>query len=204
MPDVTRGFVSLLDDMGKCRICHDLELGPNPIFQLSAKARLLILGQAPGRIAHAKNRPFDDPSGDRLRRWLGVDQETFYTDPKIGIFPMGLCFPGGGKGGDQPPRAVCAEIWRQPVLDHLKQRQFTVLMGRYATDWHMPHLRCHSAAEAARASLKRQERRLSGHTQARATCAGFETILGLRKTSSLPCKSVSQRCCRLECGRFAA
>jgi len=151
---VTRGFVSLLADMGKCRICHNLELGPNPIFQLSAKARLLILGQAPGRIAHAKNRPFDDPSGDRLRRWLGVDQETFYTDPKIGIFPMGLCFPGGGKGGDQPPRAVCAEIWRQPVLDHLKQRQFTVVMGRYATDWHMPHLRRHSVAEAARASFE--------------------------------------------------
>ena len=151
---MNRDFDSLLADMGKCQICHDLELGPNPIFQLSADARLLIVGQAPGRITHARNRPFDDPSGDRLRRWLGIDRQTFYTDPKIGIFPMGLCFPGGGKGGDQPPRAICAETWRHPVLDHLNQRQFTVLMGRYAIDWHMPHLRRHSVAEAVRATFE--------------------------------------------------
>ncbi|MFK7874390.1 MAG: uracil-DNA glycosylase family protein, partial [Paracoccaceae bacterium] len=83
--------------MTACQRCPDLPLGPNPIFQLHNKVRILIVGQAPGRITHAKNRPFDDPSGARLRAWLGIDRGTFYDDSRIGIFPMALCFPGTGK-----------------------------------------------------------------------------------------------------------
>ena len=71
------------------RVCKGLELGPKPVFQLDERVKVLIAGQAPGRLAHAKNRPFDDPSGDRLRSWLGVDRTTFYEDKRIGIFPNG-------------------------------------------------------------------------------------------------------------------
>ena len=92
-----------LEQMRACTLCKDLPLGPKPVFQLDARAKLLIVGQAPGRIAHEKGRPFDDPSGERLRLWLGVDRATFYDDPRMGIFPMGLCFPGTGSGGDKPP-----------------------------------------------------------------------------------------------------
>ena len=131
-------FQDLTDGMSSCRLCNDLELGPNPIFQLSQNARILIAGQAPGRITHAKNRPFDDPSGDRLRRWLGIDRETFYQDDRIGIFPMGLCFPGSGKGGDAPPKPLCAKTWREPVLSKLTELELTLVIGRYAIDWHIP------------------------------------------------------------------
>ena len=141
-------FSELLKRMSACTICDGLELGPNPIFQIDQKAKILIVGQAPGRITHAKNRPFDDMSGNRLRRWLGVDRTTFYEDPRMGIFPMGLCFPGDGKGGDAPPRKECADTWRLPVLFHLQQVELTILMGRYAIDWHVPEHKRASVADA--------------------------------------------------------
>ena len=141
-------FEDLSRRMRTCTICDGLELGPNPIFQLHPSARVLIVGQAPGRITHKKNRPFDDPSGDRLRRWLGIDRETFYDDPRIGIFPMGLCFPGGGKGGDAPPRPECAATWREPMLALLKDVELTIVIGRYAIDWHVSEFKKHSVADA--------------------------------------------------------
>lgn len=145
-------FSELTKQMAACRLCNDLELGPNPIFQLSRDARILIAGQAPGRITHAKNRPFDDPSGDRLRQWLGVDRDTFYFDKRIGIFPMGLCFPGGGRGGDAPPKQKCAKQWRQPVLKLMDRLELTIVIGRYAIDWHLPEMKSHSVAAAVAAS----------------------------------------------------
>lgn len=93
--------------IGACTICKDLPLGPRPIFQIDSSAKILIAGQAPGRITHEKGIPFDDPSGDRLRTWLGVDRETFYDATKFAVLPMGFCFPGTGKSGDLPPRAEC-------------------------------------------------------------------------------------------------
>jgi len=93
----------LSQEVRACTICTDLPLGPRPIMQVGASARLLIVGQAPGRITHEKGVPFDDPSGDRLRAWLGVDRTTFYDASKVAIVPMGFCFPGTGKGGDLPP-----------------------------------------------------------------------------------------------------
>ena len=147
-----RDFEALTTRMRHCTLCDGLPLGPKPIFQLDERARILIVGQAPGRIAHAKGRPFDDPSGDRLRRWLGVDERRFYTDPRIGIFPMGLCFPGGGPGGDRPPRALCAATWRAPVLGALNQVALTLILGAYAINWHLPHLKKKTVAEAVRLS----------------------------------------------------
>ena len=143
-------FEQLLREMRRCSICEGLELGPKPIFKLSGNARILIAGQAPGRLAHQRGLPFDDPSGDRLRAWLGVDRNTFYNDDRIAIFPMGLCFPGTGKSGDMPPRPECAPAWRDRVLDRLKQLCLTVVIGRYAIDWHLPPLSRKSVADAVR------------------------------------------------------
>lgn len=143
---------TLISKMRVCAICKGLELGPKPIFQLDESAKILIVGQAPGRLTHAKDRPFDDPSGERLRSWLGVDRSTFYNDKRIGIFPMGLCFPGSGSGGDKPPRSECAETWRSPVMHTLRHVELTLVLGRYAVAWHLPNLKDQTVTEAVRRS----------------------------------------------------
>jgi uracil-DNA glycosylase len=131
-------FETLLEQIRACAICTDLPLGPRPLFKVDARARVLIAGQAPGRITHQKGIPFDDPSGNRLRDWLGVDRDTFYNDPRIAILPMGFCFPGTGKSGDLPPRVECAPAWRERALAMMPELELTLIVGRYAIDWHMP------------------------------------------------------------------
>lgn len=128
---------SLLTQVRSCQICDGLPLGPKPILQLSTSAKILIAGQAPGRITHHKGIPFDDPSGNRLREWLGISRDEFYDETKIAIAPMGFCFPGSGKGGDLPPRKECAQTWRGSVLAHLEQIELTLVIGQYALDWHI-------------------------------------------------------------------
>lgn len=130
-------FNSLLCSVRACELCAGLPLGPRPILQASARSRILVAGQAPGRITHAKGRPFDDPSGDRLRAWLGVDRDTFYHPDCFAVVPMGFCYPGTGKGGDLPPRAECAPAWRQALLDGMPNIQLTILLGQYAMHWHL-------------------------------------------------------------------
>ncbi len=125
-------------EMAACTICTDLPLGPRPLFKLATDARILIAGQAPGSRTHAKGIPFDDPSGDRLRTWLDVSRDTFYDDARIAILPMGLCFPGTGKTGDLPPRPICAQTWRARALAQLPALELTLIIGRYAIDWHVP------------------------------------------------------------------
>lgn len=134
-------FETHVSEMRACNLCGDLPLGPRPLFKLSPTARILIAGQAPGRITHERGRTFDDVSGDRLRDWLGVDRETFYDNPRIAILPMGLCYPGTGKGGDLPPRAECAPAWRGRTLNLLKNLELTLIIGRYAIDWHLPEMK---------------------------------------------------------------
>lgn len=129
----------LASDVRACRLCEtDLPLGPRPVFQAHPDARILVVGQAPGRRVHESGRPFTDPSGDRLRAWLGVDEATFYDERRIALLPMGFCYPGTGRGGDLPPRRECATTWRSPLLEHLKELRLTLLLGRYAIDWHLP------------------------------------------------------------------
>ncbi|MEP5732345.1 MAG: uracil-DNA glycosylase family protein [Sulfitobacter sp.] len=113
-------------------------------------SKLLIVGQAPGRITHNKGIPFNDPSGDRLRSWLGINKETFYDEQKIAIVPMGFCFPGTGKSGDLPPRSECAEAWRSKILEEIRDVELTLIIGRYAIDWHLPHFSKHSVTSAAK------------------------------------------------------
>ncbi|MCY6382097.1 uracil-DNA glycosylase family protein [Hoeflea prorocentri] len=128
----------LLTEVRSCTICKDLPLGARPIVQFSPSSRLLIVGQAPGRITHERGIPFDDPSGDRLRAWLGIDRDVFYDARKVAIVPMGFCFPGTANGGDLPPRSECAPAWRNRILDILTSVELTLVIGRYAIDWHLP------------------------------------------------------------------
>lgn len=115
----------------RCR--SELALGPRPAFQLSAAARVLIIGQAPGTRVHASGKPFTDPSGDRLRDWLGVDKATFYDAAKFAILPAGLCFPGTNpKGGDLPPIPSCGPYWHPRIRPLLKSVRLTLLAGQYA------------------------------------------------------------------------
>lgn len=127
----------LLLQIQSCQICEDLPLGPRPVLQISESAKILIVGQAPGSAVHASGIPFDDPSGVRLRRWLGMDEDTFYDASKVAIVPMGFCYPGRGKSGDLPPRKECAPAWREAVLQKLENIELTLLVGKYAMDYHL-------------------------------------------------------------------
>ena len=126
-------FERLLAAIRACRLCAaHLPLGPRPVLQASPRARLLIVSQAPGRKVHETGIPFDDPSGDRLRDWLGIGKPTFYDAEKIAIVPMGFCFPGSGKGGDLPPRRECAPAWHPRLLPWLRGVRLTLAIGQYA------------------------------------------------------------------------
>jgi uracil-DNA glycosylase len=114
-----------------------LPLGAKPVFQVNPKARILIAGQAPGKKVHETGIPFDDPSGRRLREWMGIDSEQFYNSKKIAILPMGFCYPGTGKSGDLPPQPECAEKWRHLLLLLMKDIQLSLVIGKYAQDWHL-------------------------------------------------------------------
>jgi uracil-DNA glycosylase len=127
----------LLRRVRRCTRCDGLPLGPGPLLQGAATATILIAGQAPGRRAHERGIPFDDPSGDRLRAWLGIDRETFYDPARIAILPMGFCYPGTGKGGDLPPRSECAPAWRERLLATMPAIRLTILIGRHAQRWHL-------------------------------------------------------------------
>ena len=127
----------LLTEVRGCRFCADLPLGPRPVLRASVTAKLLIVGQAPGARVHASGIPWDDPSGDRLRDWLGLDRATFYDESRIAIVPMGLCFPGRGRAGDLPPRPECAPRWHGRILAQLPALELTLLVGRYAQDYYL-------------------------------------------------------------------
>jgi uracil-DNA glycosylase/uncharacterized protein YeaO (DUF488 family) len=123
----------LLVEIRACRVCAEaLPLGPRPVVQAGASARLLIVGQAPGAKVHASGVPWDDASGERLRMWLGVDRETFYDASKVALVPMGFCYPGRANDGDNPPRPECAPLWHARLLAQLPQVQLTLLVGQYA------------------------------------------------------------------------
>jgi len=109
---------------------------PRPVVRVFPETRLLICGQAPGRRVHESGLPFTDPSGDRLRQWLGVEYETFYADRRIGVAAQAFCYPGTApKGGDYPPPGRCAELWRPQLLAGLPEVELTLLVGGYAQVW---------------------------------------------------------------------
>lgn len=131
-------------DLSACKICKDRFAAtatahePRPVVWFCADARILIAGQAPGQRVHTSGKPFTDPSGDRLRAWMGVDQATFYDQSRIGIVPMAFCFPGyNAKGADLPPPLICARTWRDRIMDQLKAVPLTLLVGGHAIKWHL-------------------------------------------------------------------
>ena len=135
-----RVIIRALRDVGACNVCAD-HLEPRPFVQLSAKSRILIAGQAPGRKVHEGGRLFADASGDRLREWLGVDEATFYDPDYMSIPPMGFCYPGKGRSGDLPPCPECAPTWRQQLMSLVPKVGLTVILGKHALAWHLQDAR---------------------------------------------------------------
>ena len=125
---------ALWEEVRGCTLCAaDLPLGPRPVLRPSATARLLIVGQAPGTKVHASGVPWDDPSGDRLRGWMGIGRETFYDRRRVAIVPMGFCYPGRlPRGGDAPPRPECAPRWHAALRALMPAVELTLLVGGYA------------------------------------------------------------------------
>jgi uracil-DNA glycosylase len=124
---------ALLQAVRACRACEaHLPLGPRPVLRAAATARILIVGQAPGLRVHNTGIPWDDPSGERLRAWLGIGKDVFYDESRIAIIPMGYCYPGRGNGGDLPPRPECAPLWLNRLLARLPRVELTLLVGQHA------------------------------------------------------------------------
>jgi uracil-DNA glycosylase len=142
---------TLLGEVRACRVCEaHLPLGPRPIVRGTREARVLIVGQAPGARVHASGIPWNDPSGDRLRAWLGVDGTSFYDESLFALVPMGFCYPGRGKGGDNPPRPECAPLWLNRVLGELPEIQLTLLIGQYSQRHFLGARRKESLTETVR------------------------------------------------------
>lgn len=130
---------ALLGRIRACTLCADcLPFGPRPVVQAGRRAKLLIIGQAPGRRVHASGIPFDDASGQRLRDWLQLERETFYDPQQVAIMPMGFCYPGTGSNGDVPPRPRCAPQWHQQLRQLLPGIRLCLLVGQYAQKYYLP------------------------------------------------------------------
>ena len=144
-------FQNLLAEARRCRVCAaHLPLPPRPILRASASARLLIVGQAPGRRVHETGIPWNDPSGDRLREWLALTKEVFYDETKIAIIPTGLCYPGKGERGDLPPRPECAPLWHPRLREALPRVKLTLLVGSHAQAYYLANRRKRTLAETVR------------------------------------------------------
>jgi uracil-DNA glycosylase len=145
---------TVLDEIRACRACAE-ELphrDPRPVVQVRPTTRLLVCGQAPGRRVHESGLPFDDPSGERLRGWMGIDRETFYGHPAIGVAGMAFCYPGtAAAGGDYPPPRRCAELWHARLLAELPNVELTLLVGVHAQVWTLGRRARGSVTETVRA-----------------------------------------------------
>ncbi|KAI3604944.1 hypothetical protein D8I24_2649 (plasmid) [Cupriavidus necator H850] len=147
-----RTLKSLLAAVRGCRACEaHLPLGPRPVVRATATARVLIVGQAPGLRVHSSGIPWDDPSGERLRSWMGVGKDVFYDESRIAIIPMGYCYPGRGKSGDMPPRRECAELWLDHLLAKLPRIELTLLIGQHAQRHYLGNRRKSSLADTTKA-----------------------------------------------------
>lgn len=136
--------LSLAAHISACRICADrfaqtaTAHAPRPVVWFRPTARILIAGQAPGARVHASGKPFDDPSGDRLRDWLGLSTTQFYDTSRVAIVPMAFCFPGyDSKGSDLPPPPVCRATWHDLVMQELAEIRLSVIVGGYAQKYHL-------------------------------------------------------------------
>lgn len=143
-PGMTPALVALEAEVARCRVCIDAPRGrplphePRPVVRLSAEARILVAGQAPGTRVHASGLPFTDASGDRLRDWMGIDAAAFYDRRNVAVLAMGFCFPGqDAAGGDLPPRRECAPLWRARLMAAMPGIDLVLAVGRSAQLWHL-------------------------------------------------------------------
>jgi len=128
----------LLQEIKRCTVClPHLADGVNPVLSASKDSKIVIIGQAPGSIVHKSCVPWEDKSGDRLREWMGISDEDFYNPKKIGIIPMGFCYPGKGKSGDLPPRKECAPLWHEALFKQMNKIELTLLIGSYAQNYYL-------------------------------------------------------------------
>ncbi|MEP6676153.1 MAG: uracil-DNA glycosylase family protein [Ferruginibacter sp.] len=112
-------------------------MGINPIISISAESKIVIIGQAPGRIVHNTGIPWNDKSGDNLRTWLGVDKASFYDADLFALMPMGFCYPGKGKSGDLAPRPECAPLWHHKLIESMSNVKLILLIGQYAQNYYL-------------------------------------------------------------------
>jgi uracil-DNA glycosylase len=142
----------LLSEAKACRVCaKHLPHEPRPVFRVGRPARLLVVGQAPGRRVHETGLPWNDPSGDVLRAWLGMDREAFYDTSRVAIVPIGLCYPGTVEGSDLPPRRECAPLWQARFRAALPNIQLTLLVGGYAQAYYLGDRKKKSLGETVKA-----------------------------------------------------
>lgn len=128
----------LLHEIRSCEVCRaHLPLGPRPIISGTVNSKIILVSQAPGRKAHEQNRAWDDPSGKKLREWLGVTDTAFFNPDNFAVLPMGFCYPGKGATGDLPPRKECAPLWHNEVWKQFQNVQLIILIGKYAQDQYL-------------------------------------------------------------------
>lgn len=152
MPAAPDTVATLRAEIAACTVCQQhLAAGPRPVVQFDSSARLLIIGQAPGRYVHESGIPWNDASGDRLREWTGLHKAQFYDTANVALIPMGFCYPGAGASGDLPPRPECAPLWHDRLLQLLPPDRLTLLVGSYAQMHYLPDARRQSLTERVRA-----------------------------------------------------
>lgn len=128
----------LLSEIRTCEVCKaHLPLEPRPIVTGTISSKIILVSQAPGRKAHEQNRAWEDPSGKKLREWLGVNDEEFFNPNNFAVLPMGFCYPGKGATGDLPPRKECAPLWHPKVWEHFGNVRLIILIGKYAQDQYL-------------------------------------------------------------------
>ncbi len=129
---------TLISEILACTTCESfLPHAPRPIFSVSKESKVLIIGQAPGKKVHEGGIPWDDQSGDELRRWLDVDKKQFYDKKLFGLMPMGFCYPGKNGSGDLPPRPECAPQWHHQLLGKMKDVRLILLIGQYSQRYYL-------------------------------------------------------------------
>lgn len=141
----------LIKEIQHCTICKDhLPLGPNPVFNAHPNAKIAIIGQAPGTKVHNTGIPWNDPSGNQLRKWMNIDREQFYNPEIFAIVPMGFCYPGKGKSGDLPPRKECAPEWHKKLFDAMPNIELTLLIGQYAQLYYLGNRKMKNLTETVK------------------------------------------------------
>lgn len=131
-------LAALLQEVRACQLCEaHLPFPPRPVLVADVRSRILIIGQAPGTRVHATGIPWNDPSGDQLRSWMGLSRDCFYSAEHISIVPMGFCYPGRGRSGDLPPRPECAPQWHERIFAGLPRVELVLLVGQYAQQYYL-------------------------------------------------------------------